>query len=437
MDEDGTELQSGKVAYGVTPVYAGETPTKDADPQYTYTFAGWSPDVEKVTGDATYTATYSNTTNEYTIKFVNEDGTELQSGKVAYGVTPVYTGETPTKRADAQYTYTFAGWSPDVEKVTGDATYTATYSNTTNEYTIKFVDGDGKTVQIGEVAYGTVPTYNGETPTKTATDEFTYTFAGWDPEVAEVTGDATYTATYSETTNEYTITFVNEDGTVLQSGKVAYGLTPEYIGAEPTKEADAQYTYTFAGWSPAVVAVIGDATYTATYSNGVNEYTIKFVDENGKLLQIGKVAYGKTPAYFGKMPTKKATDQYTYTFAGWAPEVVAVTGNATYKATYSYVVNEYTVRFVDANGTELQNTKVPYGVVPVYTGKEPRKAADEEFLYTFVGWTPEVTAVTGNVTYTAMYEQVPKTGDDLLPTAVLLLMFSLFGMGFLAKKKFN
>ena len=117
--------------------------------------------------------------------------------------------------------------------------------------------------------------------------------------------------------------------------------------------------------------------------------------------------------------------------------MVAVTGNATYKATYSNVVNEYTIKFVDENGTELQSSKVAYGVIPVYIGKEPRKAEDEEHIYAFVGWNPEVVAVTGDATYTAMYEQLPKTGDDHLPTAFLLMMLSLCGIGFLAKKRFN
>jgi hypothetical protein len=42
---------------------------------------------------------------EYTIKFVGEDGTEFQSGKVAAGETPRHTGETPTKTAIVQCTF--------------------------------------------------------------------------------------------------------------------------------------------------------------------------------------------------------------------------------------------------------------------------------------------------------------------------------------------
>jgi hypothetical protein len=51
---------------------------------------------------------FDNNVKVYAIKFVNEDGTELQSSNVKYGETPSYTGVTPTKAATDEYTYTFA-----------------------------------------------------------------------------------------------------------------------------------------------------------------------------------------------------------------------------------------------------------------------------------------------------------------------------------------
>ena len=75
--------------------------------------------------------------------------------------------------------------------------------------------------------------------------------------------DATVSVSFKS--EEYVITFVNDDGTILQSEYLEYGEMPIYNETAPTKEATAEYEYEFIGWSPEITIVTGDARYTATY----------------------------------------------------------------------------------------------------------------------------------------------------------------------------
>jgi len=409
LNEDGSELETDEnVLYGETPTYDGETPTKDATIQFTYTFAGWDNEIVAVTGNATYTATFTSTVNEYTITWKNDDETIIDTTTVAYGEMPTHAD--PTKDGDAQYTYTFAGWTPAVVQVTGDATYTATFTSTINTYTITWKNDDGSTIDTTTVAYGDMPTH--ADPTKTATDQYTYTFAGWEPTVIAATADATYTAKFNEITNTYTITWLNEDGTELEKDEnVPYGETPTYNGETPTKDGDAQYSYSFAGWDPEVAEVTSDATYTATFTQTTNTYTITWKNHDGSILEIDEnVYYGATPSYDKPTPTKDATAQFTYAFAGWDPEVAEVTGDATYTAKFNEITNTYTITWLNEDGTELEKDEnVPYGETPTYNGETPTKDGDAQYSYSFAGWDPEVSEVSGDAIYTATFTQIINT----------------------------
>ena len=169
--------------------------------------------------------------------------------------------------------------------------------------------------------------------------------------------------------------------------------------------------YHFVQWSdgvtdnPRSVVLAQDTTFIAEFA--INQYTITWKNEYGSIIDQTSVRYGETPTHTD--PVKESTAQYTYTFAGWTPEIVAVTGDATYMATFDAVVRKYMITFMDEDGTELCAQEWEYGATP--SCAEPTKADDEQYTYTFAGWSPEVVAVTGEATYTATYTAKDKHED--------------------------
>ena len=65
-------------------------------------------------------------------------------------------------------------------------------------------------------------------------------------------------------------------------------------------------------------------------------------------------------------------------------------------------LNKYTITWKNWDGTILQSSTVLQGSKPSYSGSTPTRAADD-YIYTFKGWSPAVTAATGNKVYTAQY----------------------------------
>lgn len=396
-NDDHTEIVTSKVKYGVVPAKPAD-PTKAQTAQYSYEFIGWDKPVEAVEGDITYTAVFKPVVRKYGITFVDYNGDVLQSGEYEYGVIPECAK--PTREKDAQYTYIFDSWEPAVSEVVKNETYKATYTTVTNKYTVTFKNDDGTVIESAQYNYGDMPKCSKE-PVKPATKEFTYIFAGWDKTVDKVVGDVEYKAIYTSNKNSYNIVFADEDGTTIKSYKVEYGVVPEYDGVTPVKSSTTQYKYEFAGWDPAVVSVEGDATYKATYKSELRKYAVTF--KNGDVvLQNSEVAYGTIPSYDGAKPTKESDTEFDYTFSGWSPSIKEVEGEATYVAQFAKSTRKYMITFVNYDGSVLQQTEYEYGVMPKYDGT-PIKPSDGLNNYTFMFWSPELTYVTGDMTYNAMY----------------------------------
>lgn len=149
---------------------------------------------------------------------------------------------------------------------------------------VTWEDYDGTVLETSVFPIWSVPVYSWGTPTRASTAQYDYTFDDWNPQVDQVWNNTeTYVATYTQSVRNYTITWENYDWTVLDTDSVAYGDTPSYSWATPTKPSDAEYDYTFDGWDPQISAVTWDATYTATFT--ATPIPEPFIPENSILIE--------------------------------------------------------------------------------------------------------------------------------------------------------
>ena len=145
-------------------------------------------------------------------------------------------------------------------------------------------------------------------------------------------------------------------------------------------------------------------TISVTFRKVNHEITFKNYD--GTVLEKKKVPEGEIPEYTGTItPEKPSAGGYSYEFAGWDTVPVAVTGPATYTATYNRKEIEYKVTFVDDDGAEICSDTVKYHEVPVFSGETPVRKETDTHTFTFVGWTD------GKTTY-SLDQGLPQIESD-------------------------
>ena len=263
-------------SYGAAPVvYVNDTAVSGTLSGDVYTFDNLNATYVHIgTGsnvwfDFTDLVAYYKEANTYTVTWQNEDGTLLETDTdVAAGTTPTYDGETPIKADDEQYTYTFAGWTPEVTAVTGDVTYTAQFTPVA-KFSVFVKKLTGGTITVSNVTGLTTVAQLKDllvTETGVPASAMRLIFAGKQLADDKTLGEYNIQkeSTLHLVIRTYTITWKSDENTVIDTTNVAYGETPTHADAAGYEDAD--YTYTFAGWTPEVTAVTGDATYTATYT---------------------------------------------------------------------------------------------------------------------------------------------------------------------------
>ncbi len=337
----------------------------------------------------------------------------------SYGTLP-----TPVKAG-----YNFLGWyDENGTRITADTQFNLTsdvvlYSKwDALQYDLTWVDGFGKTIKTEKVYCG-----DPITPPETDPSITAYTFAGWESYPAKMpAGNLTIKATWTPV--EYTITYDANGGTLSGNATQTYNIKSSFeLLSAPTRTG-----YVFAGWEVSgtghnwASAYVAGASLTERYGNvtlkakwTAVDYTITYELDGGAL--AGNPPYGYKITDTITLPSNPTKTGYN--FAGWdvkagehswassydgGAKISNAYGNVTLVA--KWTPKTYKITWVNWDGSVLETDEaVEYNTMPEYNGAIPSRNATVQYTYEFKGWTPEISVVTGNATYTAEYTATEKT----------------------------
>ncbi len=135
----------------------------------------------------------------------------------------------------------------------------------------------------------------------------------------------------------YTVTFKNRDGSEIMSYEAGINTVAKYTGEAPTAESTVQFDFTFKGWDRAFETVLGDAEYTAVYTETLRSYKITWVVDGTSYVDENRdwCKYGMMPKFYhGTQKPYTKPSKEGYTFVGWTPYLSSVEGDAVYTARF-------------------------------------------------------------------------------------------------------
>ncbi len=210
--------------------------------------------------------------------------------------------------------------------------------------------------------------------------------------------------------NLKTVTFYNADGTPHKQESVHYGGKVKC--EDLNRAASAEYIYEFLGWNYADGSAVNAEWITVTenislyprYRLTKQMYTVTWMLDGQSYTQS---------LYYGVMPTPelvvdispRESQYYRYEFSGWDHKVVPVTGDVTYTGSMLRIPKKFNVTWIIKNGTESITQQWEYNQTPVFEGD--LSISSSTHLYEFLAWDKTVAPVSRDVTYTALYREIP------------------------------
>ena len=360
-----------------------------------------------VEGDPQYKVTVQDCENGR-VKVVNaagtaEDGTPLFfKGELVmlsidpdegYMLSTLSVNGNPAAVAVGDDTYTFT--QPE-----GDVTITAAFEMR-NEHTVTFdANGGSEPEELPEEVTTAMPAKKILHGSEYSLPECEFIapegkqFKAWQIDGTEypvnapvtVTADITVKALWENVS--YTITFDTAGGSTVAPITQDYG-TQIAAPANPTREG-----YTFIGWDKAIPATMPAENMTIKAQWKINQYTITFDTAGGSETAPITQDYG-TAITAPANPTKEG-----YTFIGWDKAIPATMPAENVTITAKWKVNQYTITFDTAGGSETAPITQDYGTAITAPADPTREG------YTFLGWDKAIPATmpAENMTITAQWK---------------------------------
>ncbi len=428
--------------YGEIPAF-GSTPVRPETAQYTYTFTGWTADSQTgatldlpaVVGDITYTATFESILRYYPITWLWADQSSV--AEWAYGETPSLDDE-PIRPEDERFLYTFTGWDISPAPVTGPATYTALYTATPiiapaegkedptlqptlqddnylaavpaaglqvdrlfalaalREYTVTLTSSNGAvTLSFNEAAVADM-------------NALGCTFVHIDSASAKSTDGPV----------RYTVRFLRADGEAVT---LQYPVT---LRVTDRTEATRVYDTSTPNAPEPLPFTLENGTAILKLNTGVDillrdEYTVTVIPcehgilsadteraEPGSIVRLSHVfSEDYETAYLRVIGQTTGTEYPLEADLSFTMPTESVQIEAALR------LKTYTVTFV-VDG-ETISTETYHRGDTVRIPDDPVKAQEDTTIYTFIGWSPVVSTVTEDATYTAQFKTSTQSDNNV------------------------
>lgn len=418
-NENGAVLETDeKVPYGSTPTFDSARPTKYSDNDYSYNFAGWTPEVTSVDRDVVYTAKY--TAVPWTIPYIDENGEEQVLTPDDY--TEITSPTSSGWLAESSFS---EGWNVVRENVTCSKRWSVSGSvdllicSGTTFYVpegISVTEGSSLTIwqqnedgalEPGKLIIDSVDDYRAGIGGRANNSCGTVTINGGIVTVkggkySAGIGGATYIKNYPSGSGigpgvgpgAGPIGDSDDDPVETSGGNITInGGTVTATGGEEAAGIGG------GSWGTAGEITISGGTVTANGFTGIGSgkntsggsATLKWTEDSNDTMSVYASGCNVTVTLEN---TFKDSDGVLY-------EVGAVDGDTIAGKTLTPAF--CTVTWKDHNGTVLGIDDVDFGTLPAYGGTTPVRPSDENYTYTFDGWTPEVSEAFEDATYTATY----------------------------------